>query len=71
MLARRTGSEAVEQRRIVAAQVGRNRLTSRVGDWWHERIGGYYGGSPVGLVRVLRYGFAANRSKFRACFSRR
>jgi hypothetical protein len=60
MMARRTGSEAVEQRRVVAAQVRRNQLTSRISDWWHERIGGYYGGSPAGRVRVLRYGFAAN-----------
>lgn len=58
MLARRTGSEAVEQRRIVATQVGRNQLMARVGDWWFNRIGGYYGGSKAGLVRILRYGFS-------------
>ena len=59
MLARRTGSEAVEQRRVVAMQIGRNQLMARVGDWWFDRIGGYYGGSKAGLVRILRYGFAA------------
>lgn len=59
LMARRTGSEAVEQRRIVAAQVRRSPLMSRIGDWWHHRLGGYYGGSPAGLARVLRYGFSA------------
>jgi hypothetical protein len=68
MMARRTGSEAVEQRRIVAAQVRRSRLTSRISDWWHERIGGYYGGSPAGRVRVLRYGFAANPVEIQGLF---
>ena len=68
MMARRTGSEAVEQRRIVAAQVRRNRLTSRISDWWHERIGGYYGGSPAGRVRLLRYGFAANPVEVQGLF---
>ena len=58
VLARRSGSEAVEERRIVAWQIGRNQLTSRIGDWWHSRIGGYYGGSPAGRARVLRYGFS-------------
>jgi hypothetical protein len=60
MLARRAGSEAAEQRRIVATQLRRNRLKSQISDWWHERLGGYYGGSRAGLVRVLRYGFGAN-----------
>jgi hypothetical protein len=59
LLARRTGSEAVEQRRVVAAQIGRSRFGVRLGDWWHGRLGGYYGGSRWGLVRVLRYGFSA------------
>jgi hypothetical protein len=67
-LARRTGSQAVEQRRIVATQLGRNQLTSRSSDWWHERLGGYYGGSPAGLVRVLRYGFAANPVEVQGLF---
>src|SRR4051812_43637372 len=57
VLARRSGSEAVEQRRIVASQVGRNRLMASIGDWWHDRIGSYYGGSSAGLVRVLQYSF--------------
>jgi hypothetical protein len=57
VLARRAGSEAVEQRRIVASQVRRNRLMAGVGDWWHDRIGNYFGGSSAGLVRVLQYGF--------------
>jgi hypothetical protein len=68
MLARRSGSEAVEQRRIIAAQVRRNRLMSRVSDWWHERIGGYYGGSAAGRVRLLRYGFAANPVEVQGVF---
>ena len=59
MLARRTGSDAVEQRRVVAMQIGRNQLMARVGDWWFDRIGGYYGGSKTGLMRLLPYGFAA------------
>jgi hypothetical protein len=59
MLARRTGSEAIEQRRIVATQVTRSRLFAWVGDWWHAQLGGYYGGNPAGLARLLRYGFAA------------
>jgi hypothetical protein len=68
MLARRTGSEAIEQRRIVAMQVGRNRLLAQVGDWWHDRLGGYYGGSKVALVRVLRYGFSANPVEVQGLF---
>jgi hypothetical protein len=57
MLARRTGSEAVEQRRVVASTFGRNKFMARVGDWWHESLGGYYGGSQAGLRRLLRYGY--------------
>ncbi len=68
MMARRTGSEAIEQRRIVAAQVGRNQLLARVGDWWFDRLGGYYGGSKAGLARILRYGFAANPIEVQALF---
>lgn len=56
-LARRTGTDAVEQRRLVATQVRRNWFLGNVGDWWHTRLGGYYGGSRAGLVRLLRYGF--------------
>lgn len=68
MLARRTGSEAIEQRRIVAAQVGRNQLLARVGDWWCDRLGGYYGGSKAGLARILRYGFSPNPVEVQALF---
>ncbi len=68
MLARRTGSEAIEQRRIVAAQVRRNQLLARVGDWWFDRLGGYYGGSKAGLARILRYGFAANPIEVQALY---
>ena len=35
VLARRTGSEAIEQRRVVATQAGRNWLGVWIGDWWH------------------------------------
>lgn len=59
MLARRTGSEAVEQRRVVATMVRRNWLMSHVSDWWYGRIKGYYGGSPSDLARLLRYGSSA------------
>lgn len=68
MLARRTGSEAVEQRRIVASQVGRNQLMASVGDWWFDRIGGYYGGSKAGLARLLRYGFSPNPIEVQGLF---
>ena len=68
MLARRTGSEAVEQRRIVATQVGRNALMTRVGDWWFNRIGGYYGGGKAGLARILRYGFSPNPIEVQGLF---
>ena len=68
VLARRSGSEAVEERRIVAWQIGRNQLTSRIGDWWHSRIGGYYGGSPAGRARVLRYGFSPIPVEVQALF---
>ncbi len=68
MLARRTGTEASEARRILASQIGRNRLMSQVGDWWHARIGGYYGGSPAGRTRLLRYGFAANPVEIQGLF---
>ncbi len=67
-LARRSGSEAVEERRIVAWQIGRNRLTSRIGDWWHSRIGDYYGGSSAGRARVLRYGFSPIPIEVQALF---
>ena len=68
MLARRTGSEAIEQRRIVAAQAGRNWLGAWVGDWWHDRLGGYCGGSQAGLVRVLRYGQGVTPVEFQGLF---
>jgi hypothetical protein len=68
MMARRTGSEAIEQRRIVAAQVGRNQLVARINDWWFDRLGGYYGGGKAGLARVLRYGFSANPIEVQALF---
>jgi hypothetical protein len=60
LLARRTGAEAVEHRRGMASQIGRNWLASWIGDAWHNRLGGYYGGGKAGLVRLLRYGFTAN-----------
>lgn len=63
-LSRRIGGEAVEQRRIVAAQVRRNWLLGMVGDWWHTRLGGYYGGERAGLVRLLRYGFQPTPIEF-------
>jgi hypothetical protein len=66
--ARRSGSEAVEQRRIIALQMGRQRLASWIGDAWHERLGGYYGGSKAGLSRLLRYGFAANPVEVQSLF---
>jgi len=59
ILARRTGSEAVEQRRILAMQVRRNKFMGAIGDWWHSRLGGYCGGSPASRSRALRFGFAA------------
>lgn len=59
VFARRTSTEAIEQRRIVATQIGRNRLLGPVGDWWHARLGGYYGGTRAGLVRLLKYGLQA------------
>jgi hypothetical protein len=68
MMSRRTGSEAVEQRRIVASQVRRSRFISNVGDWWHARMGGYYGGSPAGLMRILRYGFGASPVEVQGLF---
>jgi hypothetical protein len=64
MVARRSGSEGIEQRRIVAMQAGRNRLGAWVGDWWHDRLGGYRGGSSAGLARVLRYGLGAQPIEF-------
>ena len=59
MLARRTSTEAVEQRRIVAVQMRRTWLMGHLSDWWYNRIGGYYGGSGAGLrkpaaIRVQR-----------------
>jgi len=68
MLARRTGSEAIEQRRVVANAVGRNKLMGAVGDWWHSRLGGYYGGGDWGLSRLLRYGFGATPVEGNALF---
>jgi hypothetical protein len=68
MLARRTGSEAIEQRRVVANAFARNRMMSRVGDWWHSRLGGYFGGNTFGLVRLLRYGAAATPAEVNSLF---
>jgi hypothetical protein len=68
MLARRTGSESVEQRRVVATGVSRNKLTSRIGDWWHEQLGGYYGGTKTGLTRLLRYGYSPMPMEVQALF---
>lgn len=68
LLARRTGSEAIEQRRLVATQLRRSRLMSWIGDAWHARLGGYYGGSKAGLARLLRYGFAANPVEVQGLF---
>jgi hypothetical protein len=68
MLARRSGAEVVELRRMVASQIGRNRLMSWIGDAWHERLGGYYGGNKTALVRLLRYGFAANPVEVQGIF---
>jgi hypothetical protein len=59
MLARRTSTEAVEQRRVVAVQMRRAWLMGRLSDWWYRQIGGYYGGGRAGLQRLLRYGFNA------------
>jgi hypothetical protein len=60
MMARRSGTEAVEQRRLIATQVGRNRLQAWISDEWYNRLGGYCGGSLAGLTRTLRYGSAAS-----------
>lgn len=68
LLARRTGSEAIEQRRVVASAVGRNPMMSRIGDWWHARLGSYYGGSKLGLIRLLRYGSGVTPSEVNALF---
>ncbi len=59
LFARRTSTEAIEQRRIVANQVRRSSLLRGVGDWWHSRLGGYFGGGMLGLVRILTYGLQA------------
>jgi hypothetical protein len=68
MLARRTGTDSSEARRVLASQIGRNRLASQIGDWWHERIGGYFGGSPAGRARLLRYGFSASPVEVQGLF---
>lgn len=68
LLARRTGSEAIEQRRVVANAVGRNPIMWRIGDWWHARLGGFYGGSKFGLVRLLRYGSGVTPSEVNGLF---
>jgi hypothetical protein len=67
-LARRSGSEAVEQRRIVAGYIRRHKFLSWVGDWWHERLGGYHGGRKFQISRLLRYGFAANPVEVQGLF---
>ncbi len=56
-LSRRTGTEAIEQRRLVAAQARRHLLFGSIGDWWRARLGGYCGGSNARLVKQLQYGF--------------
>lgn len=57
ILSRRTGTEAIEQRRLVAAQARRHLLFGSIGDWWRADLGGYYGGSNARLAKQLQYGF--------------
>ncbi len=68
LLARRAGSDAVEQRRNLAIQVGRNRFQTWISDRWHARLGGYYGGSQAGLVRLLHYGFSIIPTEIQSLF---
>ena len=52
----------------MAAQVGRNRLLARVGDWWHDRLGGYYGGSRPARRDSCATAFSANPIEVQALF---
>ncbi len=68
MLARRTGSEAIEQRRVVAAQIRRNKSMEWIGDWWHARLGGFWGTSKWRLIRLLRYGYTPTPIEMQGVF---
>lgn len=59
MLARRTGSEAVEQRRIIATQVRRSWLACWVGDRWHARLAPGSRAARPSMPRLFAYGFGA------------
>lgn len=68
MMARRSGGEVIEQRRVIARQMRRSQLVSWIGDRWHARLGGYYGGGRAGLARLLRYGFAPHPAEVQGLF---
>lgn len=67
-MARRSGAEVIEQRRVIARQMRRSPLVSWIGDAWHARLGGYYGGGPANLARLLRYGFAPHPVEVQGLF---
>jgi hypothetical protein len=55
--ARKSGCEVSEQRRIVAAQLRRSKVSSWISDAWLARVGGYHADKLPALARLLRYGF--------------
>jgi hypothetical protein len=65
-LSRRAGSEVAEQRRVVASQVERHRLTRWIGDWWHSRLSTVPGQGAVSPQSVLRYGYSIAPPGFHA-----
>lgn len=65
---RKTGAEAPEQRRLVASQMARSTLLSRIGDAWLARLDGYHGHRRMRLARLLRYGFGSIPAELHAFF---
>jgi hypothetical protein len=57
-IGRRSEGEQIEQRRLIAAWLRRSKFTAMISDSWLRRIGGYHGGAPWRLVRLMQFGAA-------------
>jgi hypothetical protein len=62
------GGEVSDQRRIVAQQVQRNKLTTWVSDFWLSGAGPFHADDPMRIARLLRFGFAAVPAEMQALF---
>jgi hypothetical protein len=63
---RRSGSELVEERRVIAQQVQRSTFVSWINDVYLARIGKYPSGDGKSVTRLLRLGFSAQPMELQA-----